>query len=61
MIRRTRLVARIEERYGQPIEEVLRRLLSLKSPAEVVEELRVSERTLGYWCLVEKIPMKREG
>ena len=60
MIRRTPLVVRIEQRYGAPIEAVLRRLLSLKGPAEVVEELSVSPSTLGYWCLVAGIPMRRE-
>lgn len=61
MIRRTSLVLRIEARYGEPIEAVLRQLLSLKSPAEVVEELRVSKQVLGYWCLVAGLKMRREG
>ena len=59
MIRRTPLVARIEQRYGQPIEEVLRRLLSLKSPDEVVKELGVSKATVGYWCMEAGIRMRR--
>ena len=61
MIRRTPLVLRIEKRYGQPIEAVLRRLLSLKSPPEVIEELGVSKSGLGYWCMTAKIPMRKVG
>lgn len=61
MIRRTALVAWIEERYGEPIEAVLRRLASSKSPAEALAELRVKKNTLGYWCMVAGIRMRREG
>lgn len=61
VIRRTALVRRIEKRYGQPIEAVLRRLVAAKSPGEVVEELGVSKSVLGYWCLVAGIKMRREG
>ena len=51
MGRKTRLMKRIEEDRGEPLETLIPRMLNQGTAVEAAAELGVANATLSYWLL----------
>ena len=59
MVRKTKLMQRVEERYQRPLERLLPELVNEKGLSATATELKVSKATLGYWLLKLGINVRR--
>lgn len=51
MMRKTRLMRRIEERYHRPLEKLLPEMYNEMGLPQMAEEMGVSRSTVWYWLL----------
>ncbi|MBI4336417.1 MAG: hypothetical protein HY683_01110 [Chloroflexi bacterium] len=59
MARKTKLMLRVEEKHGRPLEKLLPELVNERGLSATAEELKVSKATLGYWLLKLGINVRR--
>lgn len=59
MYRTTTQMAAVERRYGQPLKQIIKRLVTEKGVSRAAEELGVSKATLGYWLLKCQLTVQR--
>jgi hypothetical protein len=59
MPRKTLLMKRVEDRYGEDLEELLPRLVMHLGGVGAAEELDVSKATLNYWLLKLRLRVQR--
>ena len=57
--RKTKKMIAVEERFQQPLEEMLPPLVTENGLSATAEELGVSKATLGYWLLKLHIEVRR--
>ncbi len=57
--RKTKKMIVVEERFQQPLEKMLPRLVTEQGLSATAEELGVSKATLGYWLLKLGINVRR--
>lgn len=59
MRKTSKLMKRIEERYGQPIDQLLRDWLTDRGLVDTAAEWGVSKGALGYWVLTRGLTVHR--
>jgi len=59
MMRKTKLMQRIEKEQQRPLERLLPEMVNEKGLSGTAEALGVSKATLGYWLLKLGIDVKR--
>ena len=59
MVRKTKLMLRIEEKYGQPLEKLLPRLYNERGLPAMAAEFGISKGTIWYWMLKFGINIQR--
>ena len=59
MVRKTKLMARVEEKYQSPLERLLPEMVNQQGLTATAHELGVSKATLGYWLLKLGINVRR--
>ena len=59
MIRKTKKMAAVEEKYGQPLEKMLPEMVTEQGLSATADYLGVSKATLGYWLLKLGINVRR--
>ena len=59
MVRKTRLMRGVEERYDRPLEQLLPQMYNEKGLPAMATELGVSKGTLWYWLLKFGINVRR--
>ena len=65
MTKKTKLMLRVEQQIGQPLETALPRLISEQGVTDTASQLRVSKATINYWMMklnihVQRIAITRE-
>ena len=59
MVRRTKLMQSVEQRYNKPLEKLLPELYNEKGLPAMAAELGISKGTLWYWLLKFGINVRR--
>ena len=59
MVRKTKLMQRVEGDYQRPLERLLPEMVNEKGLSVTASELGVSKATLGYWLLKLGINVRR--
>ena len=59
MVRKTRLMRQVEERYQRPLEKLLPEMYNEKGLPAMADELGISRGTLWYWLLKFGIHLRR--
>ena len=59
MNRKTKKMLAVEERFDEPLEKMLPRLVTEDGLSATAERLGVSKATLGYWLLKLRIDVRR--
>ena len=59
MLRRTKLMLQVEQRYNKPLEKLLPDLYNEKGLPAMAAELGISKGTLWYWLLKFGINVRR--
>ncbi|MCL0101517.1 hypothetical protein M1O29_00315 [Dehalococcoidia bacterium] len=59
MVRKTKLMVSVEQRYDKPLEQLLPELYNEKGLPAMAAELGVSKGTLWYWLLKFGINVRR--
>ena len=59
MVRKTRLMLSVEERYNRKLEGLLPEFVNEKGLSATAEEFGVSKATVGYWLLKMGISVRR--
>lgn len=59
MVRKTKLMQQVEERYQRPLERLLPEMVNERGLSHTAVELGVSKATLGYWLLKLGINVRR--
>ena len=59
MVRKTKLMQSVEERYNKPLEKLLPELYNEKGLPAMAAELGISKGTLWYWLLKFGINVRR--
>ena len=59
MVRKTKLMQRVEGDYHRPLERLLPEMVNEKGLSVTASELGVSKATLGYWLLKLGINVRR--
>ncbi len=59
MLRRTKLMLQVEQRYNKPLEKLLPELYNEKGLPAMAAELGISKGTLWYWLLKFGINVRR--
>ena len=59
MLRKTKLMVSVEQRYNKPLEKLLPELYNEKGLPAMASELGVSKGTLWYWLLKFGINVRR--
>ncbi len=59
MTKKTKKMAAVEERFGQPLEKMLPEMVTDQGLTATAEYLGVSKATLGYWLLKLGINVRR--
>ncbi|MBI3953405.1 MAG: hypothetical protein HY330_02715 [Chloroflexi bacterium] len=59
MLRKTRLMRQVEERYQRPLEKLLPEMYNEKGLPAMADELGISRGTLWYWLLKFGIHLRR--
>lgn len=59
MARKSKLMLRVEEKFKQPLGELLTEKINEQSLSATADELGVSKATLGYWLLKLGINVRR--
>ena len=59
MNRKTKKMAAVEERFQQPLEKMLPRLVTEQGLSATADQIGVSKATLGYWLLKLRIDVRR--
>ncbi len=59
MLRKTKLMTSVEQRYNKPLEQLLPELYNEKGLPAMASELGVSKGTLWYWLLKFGINVRR--
>ena len=59
MVRKTKLMRQVEERYQRPLEKLLPELYNEKGLPAMADELGISRGTLWYWLLKFGIQLRR--
>ena len=59
MVRRTKLMLSVEERYNKPLEKLLPEMYNEKGLPAMATELGISKGTLWYWLLKFGINVRR--
>ena len=59
MVRKTKLMQRVETAQQRPLERLLPEMVNEKGLSTTAEELGVSKATLGYWLLKLGIIVRR--
>ncbi len=59
MVRRTKLMRRVEEQYNKPLEKLLPEMYNEKGLPAMAAELGISKGTLWYWLLKFGINVRR--
>ncbi len=59
MVRKTKKMAAVEDRFHQPLEKLLPEMLNEQGLSGTADTLGVSKATLGYWLLKLGIEIKR--
>ena len=59
MIRKTKLMQDVENRFHRPLERLLPEMVNEKGLSYTALELGVSKATLGYWLLKLGISVRR--
>lgn len=59
MVRRTKLMQQVEQRYNKPLEKLLPELYNEKGLPAMAAELGISKGTLWYWLLKFGINVRR--
>lgn len=59
MIRKTKLMMSVEQRYSKPLEKLLPELYNEKGLPAMAAELGISKGTLWYWLLKFGINVRR--
>ena len=57
--RKTKLMRRVEDRHGQPLEQLLCDRINAVGLTDCAKELGVGNATVGYWCLKLGIEVRR--
>lgn len=59
MVRKTKLMRQVEEKYNKPLEKLLPELYNAKGLPAMAEELQIGKGTLWYWMLKFGINVRR--
>ena len=59
MLRRTKLMLQVEQRYSKPLEKLLPEMYNEKGLPAMAAELGISKGTLWYWLLKFGINVRR--
>ncbi|MSQ33410.1 MAG: hypothetical protein EXR60_03175 [Dehalococcoidia bacterium] len=59
MMRKTRLMRQVEDRYQRPLEKLLPEMYNEKGLPAMADELGISRGTLWYWLLKFGIHLRR--
>ncbi len=59
MMRKTKLMRAVEEKYKRPLEKLLPEMYNEKGLPGMAEELQISKGTLWYWLLKFGISVRR--
>ncbi len=59
MVRRTKLMQQVEQRYNKPLEKLLPEMYNEKGLPAMASELGISKGTLWYWLLKFGINVRR--
>ncbi len=59
MVRKTKLMTSVEQRYNKPLEKLLPELYNEKGLPAMAAELGISKGTLWYWLLKFGINVRR--
>ena len=59
MLRRTKLMQQVEQRYNKPLEKLLPEMYNEKGLPAMAAELGISKGTLWYWLLKFGINVRR--
>lgn len=59
MVRRTKLMQQVEQRYNMPLEKLLPQMYNEKGLPAMAAELGISKGTLWYWLLKFGINVRR--
>ena len=59
MVRRTKMMLKVEAKFRQPLEELLPEMVTDMGLSATADELGVSKATLGYWLLKLGINVRR--
>lgn len=59
MVRKTRLMRQVEEKYQRPLEKLLPEMYNEKGLPAMADELGISRGTLWYWLLKFGIHLRR--
>ena len=59
MIRKTKKMKAVEDRFNQPLERMLPEMITEQGLSSTAEQLGVSKATLGYWLLKLGINVRR--
>lgn len=59
MVRKTRLMRQVEERYNQPLEKLLPAMYNQMGLPRMAEVLGVSKSTVWYWLLRYGVEVRR--
>ncbi len=59
MVRKTKLMVSVEQRYNKPLEKLLPELYNEKGLPAMAAELGISKGTLWYWMLKFGINVRR--
>ena len=61
MVRKTRLMRQVEEKYKRPLERLLPEKYNEKGLPGMAEEMGISKGTLWYWLLKFNIKVERRA
>ena len=59
MVRKSKLMRRVEERFGQPLESLIPTMFNELGLSDTAAAFGVSRATLGYWMLKLGINVRR--
>ena len=59
MTKKTKLMLRVEQQIGQPLETALPRMIGEQGVTDTASQLSVSKATLNYWMLKLNIHVRR--
>jgi hypothetical protein len=59
MAQKTKVMKRVENEQGEPLQTLLPRLINESGMTGAADALAVSKSTIGYWCLKLGIAVQR--